>query len=101
MVSQQLDGFVKDCTKRFTYVSLNVNPIYREKIISNNKKYLADTRDCIRIEGPIDGVRKAAEKLKYQFVELEDNILRDAVVERSSLEVNILQFFLVVEHFLL
>lgn len=93
---EQLDGIVKDYVQRLSFIDMTVNPIHYKHIIGKAganinrlKEELdvminieeKDAQNRIRIEGPIEGVRKAAEELKEQIDKLENEKEKDVVID--------------------
>lgn len=93
---EQLDGIVKDYVKRLAFIDMTVNPIHYKHIIGKAganinrlKEELdvminieeKDAQNRIRIEGPIEGVRKAAEELKEQIDKLENEKEKDVIID--------------------
>lgn len=93
---EQLDGIVKDYVQRLAFIDMTVNPIHYKHIIGKAganinrlKEELdvminieeKDAQNRIRIEGPIEGVRKAAEELKEQIDKLENEKEKDVIID--------------------
>lgn len=92
---EQLEAIVQDYVQRLTYVDMTVNPIHYKHIIGKNganinrlKEELdvminIEEKDSpnIRIEGPIDGVRRAAEELREKIEKLENEKEKDVIID--------------------
>lgn len=91
-----LETIVKDYVDTYAFVDMTVNPIHYKHIIgkagANINRLKEDlgvtinieekeAANRIRIEGPTDGVRRAAEELREQIEKLENEKEKDVIID--------------------
>lgn len=91
-----LEEIVRDYVQRLTFIDMTVDPIHYKHIIGKagaNINRLKEELDVqinieekdslnrIRIEGPLDGVRKAAEELREKIEKLENEKEKDVIID--------------------
>lgn len=91
-----LESVVNDYVNRLTYIEMSVHPRHYKHIIGKagaNVNRLKEELDVminieekdgdnrIRIEGPVDGVRKAEQELKEQIDKLENEKEKDVIID--------------------